>query len=56
MLTLEQIDPTYIPEDVETKQVYGVHLRQNRNNCKIDKKLFENIVTQNKEASSVRSV
>jgi len=47
-----EIDPTHVPDDVETKQVYGVHLRQNRNNCKIDKKLFENIVTQNKEVPS----
>lgn len=44
-----QIDPTYVPAEVETKQVYGVHLRQRRNNAKIDAKLFENVVTQNKE-------
>jgi len=34
---------------VETKQVYGVYLRQKRNDCKIDSKLFENIVTKNKD-------
>ncbi|KAF8966260.1 bifunctional purine biosynthesis protein ade10 [Flammula alnicola] len=47
-----EIDPTYVPEDVETKQVFGVHLRQKRNDSKIDSKLFENIVTQNKEVPS----
>jgi len=44
-----QIDPTYVPPDVETKQVYGINLRQNRNDAKIDAKLFTNIVTENKE-------
>ncbi|KAJ7572079.1 bifunctional purine biosynthesis protein ade10 [Mycena floridula] len=44
-----QIDPSYEPPEVETKQVFGVHLQQRRNNSKIDAKLFENIVTKNKE-------
>ncbi|KDR67712.1 hypothetical protein GALMADRAFT_257997 [Galerina marginata CBS 339.88] len=47
-----EIDPSYVPPEVETKQVYGVHLRQNRNDSKIDAKLFENIVTKNKEVPS----
>jgi len=29
--------------------VYGVHLRQRRNDARIDANLFDNIVTQNKE-------
>lgn len=44
-----QIDPTYKPADIETRQVYGIHLQQRRNDAKIDAKLFENIVTKNKE-------
>ncbi|RDB15961.1 Bifunctional purine biosynthesis protein ADE17 [Hypsizygus marmoreus] len=44
-----QIDPSYTPPAIETKQVYGVHLQQRRNDSKIDSKLFENIVTKNKE-------
>ncbi|KAF8159906.1 cytidine deaminase-like protein [Crassisporium funariophilum] len=47
-----EIDPSYVPSDIETKQVYGVHLRQKRNDSKIDAKLFENIVTKNKELPS----
>jgi phosphoribosylaminoimidazolecarboxamide formyltransferase / IMP cyclohydrolase len=47
----KKIDPTYVPAEVETKQVYGVHLRQKRNDSKIDKSLFENLVTKNKDVS-----
>lgn len=48
-----QIDPTYVPPPVETKQVYGISLQQLRNNCKIDAKLFENVVTKNKEVTDM---
>ncbi|KAJ7696050.1 bifunctional purine biosynthesis protein ade10 [Mycena rosella] len=44
-----EIDPTYTPPAVETKQVYGVHLQQRRNDSKIDAKLFDNLVTENKD-------
>ncbi|KAJ2917096.1 hypothetical protein MD484_g3301, partial [Candolleomyces efflorescens] len=44
-----EIDPTYEPPAVETKQVYGITLQQRRNDAKIDAKLFGNIVTQSKE-------
>ncbi|KIJ65192.1 hypothetical protein HYDPIDRAFT_111085 [Hydnomerulius pinastri MD-312] len=47
-----EMDPTYTPPEVETRQVYGVSLQQRRNDVKIDAKLFENIVTQNKEFPS----
>ncbi|KAK0440970.1 bifunctional purine biosynthesis protein ade10 [Desarmillaria tabescens] len=40
---------TYEPPEVETKQVFGISLQQKRNTCKIDSKLFENIVTKTKE-------
>ncbi|KAF8799247.1 AICARFT/IMPCHase bienzyme [Phlegmacium glaucopus] len=47
-----EIDPAYVPPEIETKQVYGVHLRQKRNDCKIDSSLFENLVTKNKDLPS----
>jgi AICAR transformylase/IMP cyclohydrolase PurH len=43
------MDPSYVPPEVETRQVYGVSLQQRRNDVKIDAKLFENIVTKNKD-------
>ncbi|KAJ7036534.1 bifunctional purine biosynthesis protein ade10 [Mycena alexandri] len=47
-----EIDPTYTPDEVETKQVYGVHLQQRRNNAKIDAALFSNIVTKSTKLPS----
>jgi len=44
-----KIDPEYIPEPIERKQVYGITFEQGRNNFKIDKNLFTDIVTENKE-------
>ena len=44
-----KIDPDYVPEEIETKQVYGITFEQGRNNYKIHKDLFTNIVTKNKE-------
>ncbi len=46
-----QIDPAYIPETVETKQVFGITFEQGRNNFKIDESLLGNIVTENKTLS-----
>ncbi len=43
-----QIDPNYVPDSVETRQVYGVSLQQKRNDAKIDAKVFENIVSKDK--------
>jgi AICAR transformylase/IMP cyclohydrolase PurH len=44
-----QIDPNYVPGGVETRQVYGVSLQQKRNDAKIEAKIFENIVSQDKK-------
>lgn len=44
-----KIDKDYIPDAVETKQVFGITFSQGRNNFRIDKALLENIVTKNKE-------
>jgi len=43
-----KIDPEYVPAEVEHKQVFGITFEQGRNNFKIGKELFENIVTENK--------
>ena len=45
-----QIDPNYVPAEIERKQVYGITFEQGRNELDInDPKMFENIVTKNKE-------
>lgn len=44
-----QIDPDYVPDTVEYKDVFGVTFQQGRNAYKIDETLLGNIVTQNKE-------
>ena len=43
------IDPNYVPEVQETKDVFGITFEQGRNNFKIGEHLLENIVTANKE-------
>ena len=43
------IDPDFVPEVQETKQVFGITFEQGRNNFKIGQHLLENIVTANKE-------
>jgi len=44
-----QMDPDYIPAEIERKQVYGIIFEQGRNNLKIDESLLTNIVTENKD-------
>lgn len=46
-----KIDPDYIPDATERKQVFGITFEQGRNNFKINKELLMNIVTENKELS-----
>ena len=43
------IDPDYIPQVQEEKQVYGITFRQGRNNFRIDEALLSNVVTRNRE-------
>ena len=43
-----KIDPDYVPEHLERKQVYGITFEQGRNNFEINKELLSNIVTENK--------
>ena len=44
-----QIDANYIPNPLETKQVYGISFEQGRNELDINGDLLGNIVTENKE-------
>lgn len=46
-----KIDPDYVPESIERKQVFGITFEQKRNDFKIDESLFNNIVTKNKDLS-----
>ena len=47
-----KIDPDYVPEERERKQVFGITFEQGRNNFKIDESLLTNIVTKNKRIIS----
>ncbi len=44
-----EIDADYVPEFIETKQVYGIVFEQGRNELKIDETLLKDVVTQNQE-------
>ncbi len=43
-----EIDPDYVPEVEERKQVFGITFEQGRNNFEINRELLSNIVTKNK--------
>ncbi len=44
-----EVDPSYQPDPIEKKQVFGVTFEQGRNELKIDDAFFQNIVTEEKE-------
>lgn len=44
-----QINPDYVPNPIESKEVYGVTFEQERNNAKITTGLFQNRPTKNKD-------
>ena len=43
-----QMDPAYEPGELEQRELFGIHLQQQRNNAKIDRSLLQNIVTREK--------
>ena len=43
-----EIDPDYVPEPLEHKDVFGITFEQGRNELKIDNDLLANVVTANK--------
>ncbi|MCI9427782.1 MAG: phosphoribosylaminoimidazolecarboxamide formyltransferase [Eubacterium sp.] len=44
-----EADPSYQPDPIEKKQVFGITFEQGRNELKIDDAFFQNIVTEEKE-------
>lgn len=51
-----QIDPDYIPEETETKQVFGIKFEQKRNNAKITMDLFDNMPTKIKDIPEMAKI
>ncbi len=53
-----QIDPDFVPDATERKQVYGITFEQGRNNFEINRELLANVVTANKDMpeSAVRDL
>ncbi|MBO6046942.1 MAG: phosphoribosylaminoimidazolecarboxamide formyltransferase [Erysipelotrichaceae bacterium] len=43
------IDPDYVPDPIETKEVFGITFEQGRNDIKITPEIFSEVVTQNKD-------
>lgn len=41
-----KIDPSYVPQEIERKQVFGITFEQGRNNFAINRALLENVVTE----------
>lgn len=44
-----QMDPDYVPQAQETREIFGITFEQGRNNIKIDESMLQNMVTENKE-------
>ena len=44
-----RIDPDYVPEEQERKQVFGITFEQGRNNFRISRELLSNVVTKNRD-------
>lgn len=51
-----QIDPDYVPEETETKQVFGIKFEQKRNNAKITMDLFDNMPTKIKDIPEMAKI
>ncbi|KAK2090395.1 hypothetical protein P7K49_031651, partial [Saguinus oedipus] len=43
------MDQSYKPDENEVQTLFSLHLSQKRNNGVIDKSLFSNVVTKNKD-------
>ncbi len=44
-----QVDPTYVPAPIETKDVFGITFEQGHNDFRIDRELVSNFVTESKD-------
>jgi len=47
--TILQVDPDYIPNQTETRNIFGLTFEQGRNNVPITREMFGNVVTQIKD-------
>jgi phosphoribosylaminoimidazolecarboxamide formyltransferase / IMP cyclohydrolase len=48
-----QIDKDFEPDEIESREIFGITIKQKRNNLKINDEQFSNIATQNKTIPSV---
>lgn len=46
------MDPSYNPDENEVRTLFGLRLSQKRNTGVVDRSLFSNVVTKNKDVSS----
>lgn len=51
-----KIDPEYVPEEKEYKDVFGISFEQGHNFSKIDESLLNNIVSKNKELDEATKI
>ena len=51
-----KIDPEYVPQPIEHKQVFGITFEQGRNDLAINKQLLANVVTENKEIPELAKI
>lgn len=51
-----KMDPNYVPEEMETKQVFGIKFEQKRNNAKITMSLFDDMPTKVKEIPQIAKI
>lgn len=51
-----QIDADYVPEEMETKQVFGIKFEQKRNNAKITMELFDDMPTKVKDITKIAKI
>ena len=44
-----EIDPDYLPEETETREVFGIQFEQKRNNAVATADILKNVVTKKKD-------
>jgi AICAR transformylase/IMP cyclohydrolase PurH len=51
-----KIDPDFVPEEMETKQVFGIKFEQKRNNAKLSMELFDDMPTKVKDIPEIAKI
>ena len=49
-----QIDPNYVPDEIERKQVFGITFEQGRQALEINEAMISNVVTKNKSLTAAQ--